>query len=242
MKRLIYFSIVLLFALCVSVEVTAQNTNAQSIKQKNLQSINALSYKKSGEKFLQKDAYADIDGSPYYYDEKMTADLIYHSGAVMEDVPFQIDIFAKEFIGTDKDGNDLYLDMKFYEEVRVANGDQIDIFRRVHPQLTDQLFKVLYQDEHLALIELKDVKQVESSLIVGGRREHVNKFNQTTSYQIIRDENVEKVILKKKKFFKAFSKEEANVMKDYANQNKLSLKSPADYAMMLSALDGYLSK
>lgn len=219
----------------------SQNTNTESIREKNVQQINALSYKNSMDGFNSKRLYKNTKGSPFYYEETQVADLVYHNGKVLENVPFQIDLYADEFIGTDKKGDAIYLDLKYYKEIIVKKDGEKDLFQRVHPSYPEKLLQVMHSDNHFILIKMKDVKYVESSIINGGKREHVNKFNQTSSHDLIRDGEVIKLALKKKKFFKSFSKSEANLMKEYAKEQNLSLKNENDFIQLLRFLGEQLS-
>lgn len=217
-----------------------QNTNAEGIREKNIQNLNTISYQNSMDKFNSKNLYENISGSPFYYDETQKADLVYHNGKVLEDIPFQIDLYAGEYIGTDKNGDALYLDLKYYKEIRVKRDGGDHIFLRAHPSYPEKLLQVLYQDPHFTLIKMKDVKHVQSSLINGGKRVHVNKFNQTFSYDLISGDSVNKIVLKKKKFFKAFSKSEAKSMKKYAEEQNLSLKNENDFVLLIQFLSDQL--
>jgi|GEM_PF-2226046 len=234
MRKVYVYSIISLF-LMSHAEIMSQTVTSRTVQMKAIDKYNALNRKKKLSESNEQ-AYSEVKGSPYYYDDPMIADLVMNDGSVIEEVTLEIDLYGDEIIATDHKNEKIYIDQDYYKEFKINNGSSVDVFRKIHPDHPDKFVQVLYTDNSLLFLKMKDVEHIEMSQIEAGQRVYVNKFNRTTSYQIVRDSEVMKVSLKKKKFFKVFSKPEQQVMKDFAKAEKLKLDSESDFVQLLNYL------
>ena len=191
----------------------------------------ALKNKKTG---LQK--YQEVDGNPFLYDDKLPADIVSHNGDVLENVPVQLDLYAQEFICTGPDSIDLILDLKYYKEIRIYDGDRIDLFKRVYPDQPTAFHQVLIEDGDSRFVKINKVDHIQMSMISGGQRDNVNRFDKKVNYEWHHNGEIRSLSLKKKKFFKAFSKKEAQIMKSFMENEDLEMKEENDYIAVLNHL------
>ncbi len=226
--------------LFITYSMTGQSVIRHTVEVKAMQKYKALALG-NDDVDTTISLYHNIDGTPYYYPEKQSADLVLHDGYIIEDIPLQIDLYANEFVVTNEKGTDTYLDLNFYKEIKVNYGLEVHHFKRVRPDRPEELFQVLYEDENFTLIKSKEVKHVESSLINSGQRETINKFDQSTHYDLIRNSEIARLSLKKKKFYKSFSSKEADIMKAYAKKEGLKMNEEAHFIKAVSYLGQILA-
>jgi len=224
---------VLVLVLIVSGVEGQESRRASAFK--NFQSLKTIALK-NRPAGLQETPYKDIDGNPYYFESISMADLTLNSDEVIEQVPMRIDLYAEEMIAKESDNKLIYLDPKYYKKISIKKGDDIHVFKKLHPDHPVDFYEVLVETETLLFLKTKSVDHVEMSMIVSGQRQEVNKFNQVVKYILVRDSKVTDLNLKKKKFYKSFSKKEQSIMKEYEKSAKLSLKEETDFVALINHL------
>lgn len=215
----------------------SQSMTTRSVEMKAVQKYKALALKNK-DRDESASLYENIAGSPYYYDLEMPADLIFHNGAMIENIPLQVDLYAEEFVVTNEKGVKTYLDLDFYKEIRVTHLNGVDIYKRVYPDVPRKLFLVLYEDEMRTLVKIPSVQHIESSIVSTSGRETINKFDRKDRYELLEGDKVTELVFKKKKFFKAFSKETANYLKGKAKELNTAFKDESDYIQLVASLAG----
>ncbi len=224
---------VLVFLFMISVVEGQESRRASAFK--NFQSLKSLALK-NRPAGLQETPYKEIDGTPYYFESISMADLTLNSEEVIEQVPMRIDLYAEEMIARESDNTLIYLDAKYYKEISIKKGDETFVFKKLNPEKPEAFFQVLVESEGLIFLKTKSVDHVEMSMIVSGQRQEVNKFNPTEEYFLVRDGKVTDLSLKKKKFYKSFSKKEQSTMKAYEKSEKLNLKEEAEFVALIKHL------
>ena len=186
---------------------------------------------RSGHYATAKQGYNKIDGSPYLNDEPIKGSLFLNNGTEIAEVPLQIDVYANEVIATNKKGEEIILDPKFYNEVRMPFEGQELVFKKINPNNPDQFYQVLYQDGDMVFFKEKDVHLKEGNN--KGIVKFEPRFYKRTNYYIKQGEDqIANVKLKKKDIFSVFPETEIYAMKEYAQQKGIKLKKESDYIAM----------
>ncbi len=224
----------LLVFLCSFLCLSGQNTmTTQAVEMKAMQRYESMALKNKTVG-ISTQPYNDIDGSPYYYDKKCTATLIQHNGDSIHGIPLQLDLYAGEFVYTNSEGEELFLESKYFREIRIQNESTRDVFRRAFPQQPNKFSIIEFEGDGFMVIRDPLVKLVEMSMIVAGQRQNTSRFEKGTSYFLVEGEQHRELTLKKKKFFKAFNKEEQKKMMDYAKENGFKFEKNSDFFKLIS--------
>lgn len=206
----------------------------QTVQMRAAQEYNERLYKASNNRMLAKNAYEEIDGSAYFYEEPTIAKLMLVNDEVAE-VKLLIDQYAHELVSVAEDESQRLLDPLFFKAIELEWDGQLRTLKKLNPDLPQRFYEVLIDGPKIILLKDIEVKHMETSLITEGRRENISKFRRNDHFILIQDAKVEKVPFKKKKFFKIFSKEQSDYLMKLAKEEGNKLKSDDDFIQLLEA-------
>ena len=180
--------------------------------------------------------YDEIKGSPYLIKENVEGTLVLNNGQKIENVSLNYDLYIKEVIAENEDGETIVLDTKYYQEVIMPVDGEMKHFKKVNPKRPHKFFEVLYESGEVAFF-----KDQKATLRTGqnlGITEQPSQFNQSSRYYVSGEDNsVAKVNLKKRDVFDHFPEMEAVVMREYIKNSKIKLSKEKDYKALFAALD-----
>ena len=248
MKDLFLSMITLFF----TFSLTAQPTGAGAESNFGRESANASGFSgmsinsSFGQNFLNdalggtyaeknKIAYSNTKGSPFLNKEFVESTLVLNNGSLLTDILIQLDLYANEILTKGSDGEEHYIDKKFYKKIILPFEGRDMVYSRVNPKKYDQFYEILYENEELSFLKERYVTVKEPSN--NGITKRPPKFTQRTNYYIMDNKHkLVKVKLKKKDIFASFSGSKTRAMEKYAKDNKIKLKSEEDFISVFQGI------
>lgn len=190
----------------------------------------------SGRYLSSVEEYNQIKGSPFLTDESSAATLVMNDGTEIKDVPVKYDLYAKEIIATNKDGDEIVLDPKYYLEVIIdVDGQQLS-FKKVNPRDSEKFYEVLYESEGVVFFKDQSARLRKGENL--GITRSPSSFNQYSRYYVAGEDNsLAKVNLKKRDVFDHFPELEAVAFREHIKSSKIKLSKEKDYKQLFAAMD-----
>ena len=177
---------------------------------------------------VNKERYSDYDGSPYYYTEWQSGDIITSDGKHHNHNQINFNGFTGDL--EIMDGTSVRkLLTGGYLKVIVNINDRTDTFLRgIHPTFNLDLICVSYDGKRLKLLTQFGVSTEKfQDKIAGGE-----KFNRRYNHYLLFDDKLESCSLRKKKIINILG--HGDEIEAYLKQNKLSVRSTDELASFLA--------
>jgi hypothetical protein len=182
--------------------------------------------------------YSNIEGSPFWFDDELVAQVVQNNGDKINNVPILFDQYRHEILAKTKEKGIILLDEALYHKIVINRGVEKDIFTKAHPAYPNDFFMILYEDDSFIVFKGLEVQLNESASSYVGINDKIREFRRKTKYFLQTDGDILELNFKKKKFFDSFSKEETQIMKTFAKKEKIKMKSESDYLQMIQHLLG----
>lgn len=177
---------------------------------------------------VNKDRYAEIDGSPYYYDEWQSGDIIssdgkHHNHDKINFNGLTGDLEIMDGINVRK------LRTGGFLKVIVNINDRTDTFLRgIHPNFNFDLICVSYDGPRLKLLTEFNVRKDKYQ----DTRTKVEKFARRSSFYLLFDDKLEPVAFRKKKIINILG--HGDEIEAYLKESKLSIRSTDELVTLLA--------
>jgi len=175
-----------------------------------------------------KSSYTRVQGSPYFTDKPIKANLLMANGTLLEDIPVHIDLYAEEVVATNKKDQELLLDCIYYEKISFPHKGKEVVFKKVNKENPTKFYQLLYEDENMAFfidnyIYLQDGKEL-------GVIKVEPKFSKKKKYYFrYGDKQISKSKLKKKDILKLIPEAELEALRGDKRMKDIKLKNESDF-------------
>ncbi len=181
-------------------------------------------------------SYDEIDGSPYLTKDASSATLVLNDGREMIDVQIKYDLYAGEIIASDKKGDDIVLDTRYYKEILLEKDGDLLSLKKVNDKHPDKFYEVLYESGDIVFFKDHNAKLRKGENF--GITQTNSKFSQHKKYYVKgSDGSLAKVNLKKRDVFDHFPELEAVAFREYIKSAKIKLLKEKDYRQLFAAMD-----
>lgn len=186
-------------------------------------------------KFSSDKLYSDTKGNPYLTEEAVSGTLVLNKSNKITKVPILYNLYTKEIIVTDKEGNEHFLNKDFCQEfILPLDGKDIH-FKKVHPKFSNQFYEVLFQNGVTTFFKERYVTR--KNAVKNGVNDTPAKFNRRVRYFMIYGTGeLKEVKLKKKEMFSGFSKQEISRIEKFIKTNKVKLRNESDYVDLFNSI------
>ncbi len=151
-------------------------------------------------------------------------------------MPVKYDLYAAQIVATDRNGQEILLDTKYYKVILLTIDGQETSFKKVNPKRPNQFYEVLYESGDVIFFKDRQARLKKGQNL--GITNQPSRFSQHNRYYISgADRGLVKVNLKKRDVFNHFPEVEAVVMREYIKKSKIKLSKEKDYKKLFAALD-----
>lgn len=179
--------------------------------------------------------YEEIDGSPYLNDTPSKGTLVLNNGSMVEDILLQMDLHTNQAIATLQNGDEVFLDSKYFQEIVIPHDGKDVVFKKINPKNPDMFYEVLFEDGDTKFF--KERYATISEPYNNGKVKRDAKLTQRTKYFIHHGEGeIAKVKLKQKDIFSKFLNDEVYAMEQYAQEKGIKFRNEGDYIEVFSAV------
>lgn len=206
-------------------------------------------------KKVKREHYKNIKGSPFLFDDWVSADLKHLKEEDLSDVSIRYDLFEGNIeiksgsgyaiSGKDQevDGERFFLlEDKYFKTIEIAKAkneealkdfdvDTIYLIKGIHRDYLRKYAVALYNGKDVKLIKTYEVKMRKNQINTPGKIEEIKKFGKSTGYALVRKKEKTKVKLKDKDFYKALGKE--SELKAFKKEHNLKMKKEYDFVKLL---------
>ena len=237
MNKLLLLVLFISPGLCLTAQVDNYLTRSNNSTEYEFMAMaNKMQTKKNISYEVSAQEYKKIRGTPYWHKDICLAKVVQNDDVIIKNVSLRLDQYIGEVIAQAAGQNLLLLETRMYKELFVADGDNLDYFRKVHPNNPHKFYQILFENNKAIVfkdIVVKMTKTESTNAVMG-----VNKpeFHRKKLYFILLDGQIREIQFKKKKFFQSFTKKEGKLMATFAKKNKLKLKDEMDFVLLLNHL------
>ena len=184
-------------------------------------------------KFTSDKLYSDTKGSPYLTDEPVNGILVLNESNRISDVPFQIDLFTKEIIITDRQGNEHFLNKEFCHGFIIpVDGKELH-FSKLNSKQPDQFYELLFDNGVMKFFKERYVTRKDA--VKNGVNNTPAKFKNRVKYFIdYGDGETIEVKLNEKNILSGFSRHDKVKLKKYIKTSGLNLKDESDFIQLFN--------
>ncbi len=201
----------------------------------NIVDVNAQfnSYKVDGNTFKVK-KYSDVDGTPYYYERWVKADLYDINGQVLENIDVNYNGLTGKFESIQGEFTYIELNNTLYSKVIVKTGPRRHVFLNLVKYGDQAYYRLIYEGDSFSYFEKHKSKLKKEEIATYGTSSTKQKISNSKEQYILADNILTKVKRSSKEIGKFFRNK--SIIK-YAKSEKLKLKSDKDLILLLRYCD-----
>ncbi|HRJ29979.1 MAG TPA: hypothetical protein PLV21_18170 [Cyclobacteriaceae bacterium] len=194
----------------------------------------------AGNEVIRIKKYADIEGSPYLYNDWKAGTITDNTGKVYSNVLLKYDAY-KDVLEINQDGSILQLNTKQYPNFSISFADGSTnkvikhFFKSGVSQITDYpptiYFEVL-NDGPITVLKKYDIKFIEEVVNSYGTAAATKRFQRGEKYFVVIEDKAVEFKLNNKSFLSACGERMTDIDK-IINQRKIKLKNEADLIALL---------
>ncbi len=191
-------------------------------------------------KTFEIEAYKDIKGSPYYFEEWQLGK-VYPKDRSAEDEKVEEYLinyngYSKSF-EIRKGERFITLDEQYYDkiEIQLIEGDELKnlVFKtKAHPTIPNRFMRVVFEGTAFEVVQDYQVRLSEREVQTYAKKEIVSSFIKNPSYYLIQNNKAQTIKLKKKSLLSLF-KDQESAIKKFAKKNGMKLNSEKDLIDLL---------
>lgn len=176
--------------------------------------------------------YSDFRGEAYLWDSPVRVSLSSVNQQPLEGVMGNYNLVEGEF--------EVYKDKKFvvinrfeYPKIEYADpeGQITTLISIAHPKLSFGYCILHHQEQYFMILELWKKMKLSRKIETPGKTEHLNNLNNSRDYYILKNGNLIKIKLSRKKITKEFGHKKE--IKAYIKSNDLKVKEIKDAVILL---------
>lgn len=179
-------------------------------------------------------SYDEIDGSPYFFDDFVSANALLANGLFQDSLLLNYDLATLTFISKNGEDSEFAIDSRSVAEYRLFRESEEFLFKRVDPKYPDEFYEILYDSDDAVLYKKEAVKLVKGEEL--GITKSNDRFFKEVRYYVKTANNIERVKLKKKFLWKYFDTKQQKILDEYLAKHKIKLKKEKDFKRLFSVL------
>jgi hypothetical protein len=172
--------------------------------------------------------YSNIDGSPYFYKEWYSAEVIASSGKIYTEEKVNFNGYTNQLEYYEGDEIKEMRTGTFLKVSVITEDGRQHFIRGIHAEFGLDLVCLLYDGQSIDFVKKLNVTVQEQNL----PNATISKFIPSINYYLIKEGRLTKIPLKKKKIL-AVLKDRSEALEKYAEKEELGLKKEAEIIQLL---------